>query len=222
MKQFLILTLLMAFVFTTNAQEFSLKEAQKGMSDGVHNALVIELTGISEKDAIDIWKNFFKDYKSKPKKVKRSDDWMCDDAQIKTISDNTIDVYANFEGVKANTVVSVWFNLGGAYVSSSLNQDQFQAAANFMRSYRMKIDQFAAEADLVEQEKIMKDMEKDLKKLEKDKEDYEKKIEEAKALIAEMENNIKQNGEEQVSKKAEIEAQSKVVENAKQEVKKYN
>jgi hypothetical protein len=221
----LIFFLIFAFVATlTFAQrEYEITEEEETMSKGQQNALVMELPGVSKKIAEDEWKAFIKGYKGKTKQTRKTGEWFSDDAKIPTISGNTVDVYATFSEDKGqnNTTLSVWFDLGGAFLVSEKHEDGFGGSVQLLKMYGYQLDKRLAKDELSGQEKNMKDLEKELKNLEKDNENYHKKIEDAKALIAKMEENIAQNLVDQERKKAEIEAQLKNVDQARESYKKF-
>ncbi len=221
MKKVLLLVLFLSSLMYVQAQEvLQVIEAKKTMSQGVQNSMVVELRNVDETTAIKEWRNYVKKFKGKTKREKKTKNWFTDDAKIKTMSNNTIDIYAAFNEDKKYkvTTVTFWFNLGGAYISSELNPTQYGAALQFLNNYKASLDLVAAEEELTAQMKALKSLEDDLKKLEKDNNDYHKKIEDAKKMIAEMEQNIDQNTKDQENKRAEINTQLQIVENAKEKV----
>ncbi len=224
MKKLLILLFTVFSTCYLSAQEtmqVQVREAPKTMSEGVNNSLVIELWNVNEKTAVKEWKKFIRQYKGKTKRERKMRHWFTDNAKIRTISSNTVDIYAWFDENKKTdvTTATFWFNLGGAYVSSQLNPAQYGAAVKVLLDYKASLDLVEAEDDLGAQEKALKDLESDLKKLKKDNEDYHQKIKDAKKLISELEQKIQQNLKEQETKMQEIDTQKKVVENAKKTVK---
>jgi len=204
------------------ASEAKVMEGSKIMSQGANNALTIELLDTDEKTAEKVWKNFMKDYKAKPKRDRKTNEYLSDDAEIDNISSNTVDVYATFDETGSTTTATVWFDLGGAYLDSDTHAESFSAAEQLLREFVQEVNLVHAEDALKDQEKALKDLEKEMEKLEKEKDDYQKEIEEAKKLIAEMEKNIELNLEEQAKKQKEIETQENIVNSAKKNVKQYN
>ncbi|NJL75385.1 MAG: hypothetical protein HC892_10490 [Saprospiraceae bacterium] len=131
-------------------------------------------------------------------------------------------MYAKFDGSGSGTIVTVWFDLGGAFLASEQHEEAYQAADQLMRDFASAVGKSMAEDNVKEQEKILKNLEKELEKLGKDKDGYYKKIEEAKKLITEMEQSIEQNLKDQEKKQEEIKAQGQVIEQAKDKVKAFN
>lgn len=201
--------------------EAKITESARMMSQGAKNALSVELPGTDEKTAENVWKDFSKSWKGKTKKDRKTKEYFTDNAEIRSISSNTVDVYATFNKTGNSTTATVWFDLGGAYLSSEAHKEAYIAAEQLMREYVKQVNRVHAEDYQAAQEKALKNLEKEMKSLQKDNEDYHKKIEDAKKLIAEMEKNIEQNLKSQEDKRKEIENQEKVVNEAKQTVKNF-
>lgn len=224
MKNLFILFVFLFIFSLANAQttEFGVTEAPQTMSQGVNNSLVVTLYNIKENVAESVFKDYMKQYKGRSKREKKTKALFIDNAKIRDLSNNTVDVYASFiEDKKADvTTVSVWFDLGGAYVSSALNGAQYAVAVNVLEGYKLAINNYLATEDLEFQEKTLKVMEKDMDKLVKDNETYQQKIKDAEELIIEMKKKIEENLKAQEAKSIEIDTQTKTVERARTEVKK--
>ncbi len=222
MKNLIILLFCSVLGTALTAQDFQVQEMPKKMSQGVNNALVFTLENINEGVAQDIFEDFMKKNKAKIRKARETKNLFADNAKIEAISNNTIDIYANFEQDKQSNdvTISLWFNLGGAYLSSDLDQRQFSEAINMIREYRLTLEEEMSKEDFKLQRQVMKALEKDLKKLEKENESYKDDIKKAEELIAELRLKIEQNLKEQAAKKEAIQTQDRTLERAKAETKK--
>lgn len=198
-----------------------INEGMQLMSTGSNNAMTMAIPGANKKKVETVWKTFSKDFKSRTRKDRKSGLYFSDDAKLRSISDNDMDIYARFDEGGSGTVATLWFDLGGAYLASETHENAYEEAEDLMTRFANAVGKSMAEDNVDEQEKILKSMNKDMHKLEKDKETYEKKIEEAKALITEMEGNIKQNEKDQEGKKIEIQKQEEVIGKAKDKVKEF-
>lgn len=219
---FLVIT---TFSTTLFAQlKVAIKEETKAMSKGNFNALVAVLPGTSVKDVERFWKQHLKKFKGKLRYERKVNEHIVDDATIKDMSDNTVDIFSKVEESGAEGVsLSVWFNLGASFLSSKDYSDRYPAGEKILLDF---VDQVSVDLILDElklQEKILKERENELKKLEKEKADHEKDIDNAKKTIKKMEENIEKaegdiekNIEAQKDKTGEIEAQKKVVEEVNQ------
>ena len=211
MKNAFILFAFILIASSTFAQTAEKKaiNLQKTMTQGNHNAFVINLDGIPKKDAEKEWKDFTKSIKAKSKQDRKTKLWLSDDAEISSISNNTVDMYADVR-YESSTVSSVyvWFDLGGAYLSSATHSEEGVAAKKMLQNFTVSVYQNQA-----------KDV---LKKLEKNNKEYHKKIEEAKELIAKMEKNIEVNIIDQEKKTGEITTQKETVKSASEYVKDFD
>ncbi|WBM75879.1 hypothetical protein [Saprospira grandis] len=230
MKQIsFILLLFFAFAFQAQAQvKATLKEEVRTMSEGAHNALVVDLPNCSADKVGDIWKTFVKkNYKGKVKYKKKDKLYISDDATVKDMSENTVDIYAMVQdkGEEGAEIV-IWFNLGVSYLSQKEFPNQFQVAEEVVNKFTKKLSADLLEDLLKAEEKTLKELEKDMKELEKDEKKLTKDIEDYKETIKKMEENIKQaeedikkSKEDQGTKKKEVDDQTQVVEELKQKIK---
>jgi hypothetical protein len=172
--------------------------------DGVsRNSLSILIPNANTDEIKKAWKKQLKDLKGK---VSDKTIIFGDDCEIKTMGDNTFDVYSVVEDATDEGVrLVVAFDLGGAYLSTANHPDKFPAAEKILKDFAVDQAKEVVKMEIIASQKILKDFEKDLGGLEKDKsglendiKDYEKKIEEAKA-------NIEKNLAAQANKKTEIE-----------------
>lgn len=208
MKKITLLSFVLSLFATITFGQVT--EAQSYMSEGTFNSLTIVLPEGSEKDAPKEWIKYFKKY-GKTKKNRKTDEYFSDDAQILGMSDNTVDVYTKFNG---NTM-TVWFNLGGAYLSSMEHPDGFATGEQLLMDYGLHLQILAVEDELKAEEKALKDLESDREKLVKNKETLEQNIEDWKAKIAQAEADIEQNISDQAAKKNEIGEQKTLIEQVK-------
>ena len=224
MKNFIIaLTLLLAANFSATAQmDMIVSEVEQSMSQGSYPAFTVLFQNINASEVEDRWEKFMKNYDAKGKKQKKSDEIFSDNAEIKTMSNNTVDVYAKVLDLDDDAQLLVWFDLGGAYLSSVSHPDKVESAQAVIMRFAKGVRKHQVTVILDGQKDKLKDLNKDLKKLKKDKEDmegdisdWEKKIEEARQKIQE---NIKKQGDKQV----EIETQETLVKETEGTLKKFD
>jgi hypothetical protein len=216
MKKHLLFFLLPLLALSLHAQKIKIdvNEKTEKIGDGSHNCLVVTIYDATKEDIEKEWRSKMRDYNAK---VSTKDDIFADNALIKTISDNTCDVYAHVEKGSADNEMklTVGFLLGETWLSSSSNPAQYKAAEAIVKDFAKKMTQDAIGDKVKEQQKILdkmldekKDLEKKNKNLNDDIADYQKKIETAKS-------DIKTNEDEQSKKKGEIEVQQKAVDAVK-------
>lgn len=214
-------TLFLAFMIFSIAATFAqVEEGAASMSKGSENAFSLELRSTNQKDVEKAWEKYIKGFKGKVKKDKKSGEIFSDDSRINDMSTNTVDIYATVAPSGENTTLTVWFDLGGAFLNSSMHSDKVSIAKKMLNDFSMSVSTAQVEEQLKEQEKVLKGMEKDQKGLEKDKSNLENDIKKFEQKIAEAKEAITKNLEEQKNKKVEIESQKKVVSEIKTTLKK--
>lgn len=230
MKQLFTSTVL-AFIFVQSlfAQVKPVyKEEMRANSEGTFNAIVMELPQTSADKVKDVWESFIKDYKGKTKYSKKDAEFFSDNAKVKEMSDNTIDIYAKIEDKKdKGSELMVWFNFGVTYLSQKEFPKQFDVAKKMLDKFSQKLTSDMLEDLLKAEEKTLKNLENELKDIEKseekrkkDIEDYKETIKKMEEKIKEAESDIKTKVEEKGKKKSEIEDQKKKVAEVENDIKK--
>ena len=195
-----------------------IEEAQKAMSTGVETAFSIVIPDASEKDMGKIWKSYMKPYKGKTKKSRKTNEFFTDNATIPELSSNSVDVYAKMNEVNGEVLLSVWFDLGGGFLSSETHPDKVSAAQILILQYALEVSKKATGDELKSEKKNLKKLGKELTKLEKVNTKLHQDIEMYKRKIKEAEANIKKNDAEQVNKNEEINNQKEKVEGVKKKL----
>ncbi|MEY4926890.1 MAG: hypothetical protein RI894_1326 [Bacteroidota bacterium] len=202
------------------AQNVVVTEGTASMSQGSNNAFTVKLPGTDRKDVEKAWKNFIDNYKGKLKTDKKTDETLANNSIIKEINgDNTIDVYSKITAdSKTDNTLTVWFNLGGAYLSSQAHGDKAKIAQKMIADFALSVSRTMLEEQLKDEEKKAKKEAEKLKDLEKDKAELEKDIESYKKKIAKAEDDIKKNVEKQKDQTAALEKQKEAVEEVKKKI----
>lgn len=222
MQKLLLSFLILAFsTLSLWAQDGpAVSEEQRSMSKGSHNALVVTVPEADPKDTNKAWQNFMRDYKGKTKYERRDDEVFSDDAEIEGINDgNTVDVYATIKPITDGAELSVWFNLGGAYVSKAEHPSYYAIAEQMLKDFTLSVSRDLIQEELEAAQKKLEDLNDDLEDLKKDKsklqddiQGYEKDIKKAEQNIKDAEQEISTNEESQSTKQTEIDEQRKAVE----------
>jgi peptidoglycan hydrolase CwlO-like protein len=219
MKKLLLLSTGLLFTLTSFAQTTTksatialAKEEEKLMSQGVKNALVLEI-GAKPDFVEDEWKDFLDAYKAKPKWVKKEKEWFSDNAVISELGgNNPVDVYAKIEssGTEASTI-TLWVDLGGAYLSSYQHADKYGFAQKMLRQFNIKVLKDATQKEMEKEEKKLKKADNHFRDLVKDKEGLLKDIENYKAKIKKAEEDIIKNEKDQKDAQKASDEQKEVV-----------
>lgn len=224
MKQ--LLTSILTVLFLSNISfaqiQVDVMEGAVSMSQGDNYSQTIVLEKSNRKDVEKAWEDFIDKYKGKTKKNRKTGEVFSDNAKLEAISSNTVDVYAKAQEAGDDTKLTVWFDLGGAYLSSTTHQDRYPAAEALLNDFANKVAKSHVEDILGVQEKTLKKKNGDLKDLRKGKENLESDIKKYEQKIEEAKQDIVQNEKDQVAKEAEIESQKAMIEETKNALKKFN
>ncbi|MBI3500289.1 MAG: hypothetical protein HY063_00695 [Bacteroidetes bacterium] len=213
------ITFLIGAITAASAQKINIKvtESTERIGGGKNPAFVVSVYDAAPDDVESKWKSLMKDYRAK---VSMKDEVFADNAVISEINgNNTIDVYAKAEKVKDDeTKLTVAFDLGGAFLSSSASKDKFNEAKKIVNDFAVKTTKDAIAGKRKAAEKIFNsleddqhDLEKQQKKLNSNVEDYKAKIEDYNKRIKEAQDDLAKNKTDQEKKKGELDAQKKIV-----------
>lgn len=193
-------------------------ERSAKMSQGVQNALVLDIPDTEAKLVGRLWQNYMKDfYDNKPKYDRKSNEWFSDDAKIVAIGKgNSIDVHTNVKEAGDGTALTMWINLGGAYLSSSEHPDRYTEAEKMLMRFALEVARETTRMEMESEEKELKKMESELRKLKVANDRYHKEIARAEEAIQKAKENIAQNLVDQENMVSKIENQGKVIEVVRQ------
>jgi len=206
--------------------EFKVTESTQSMSEGSANAFVVSFPKASEKTVAKNWKTYAKKFKGKLSYDKNQGEYFLDNAELKEMSENNVDVRAKIIQKGEGVELVVWFNLGVTYLSSSEHAERYPSAETFLHKFDLMIYGELMKEQLKEEEKAMKLMGKELKKIEKAQEkeqkaiDKEQKaIEKAQKAIDESKEVIAEQEEAKAKQNAEIEYQNQLIEKINAKIK---
>ena len=178
------------FVISINAQ-IIINEDALSMSQGLKNGFSVEMPKAEVKDVEKRWAKHLKAYKGKTKKSKNSNEWFTNDAKMKLISNNTVDVYAVFTPIKDGTKLIVWYDLGGTYLNSATHGENANAGKKVVYDFGLMVKKEQAVAHIKSEKEKLSQIEENLEKLSKNEKEFLKTIEELKAKIATLETDVK-------------------------------
>ncbi len=216
MKKFTLILVLLSFVLVGVAQKIETKETNGRFGKESKNAIQ---TTIFYSDIKTVEKEMIKLMKSYKGKVsKKKGIIFGDDLVIPTISSNTIDMYISLTDQKDGGVeVLAAFDLGGAYLNSSMHPDQFQRASSMIRDFAFSLTEKSYAGIVKAEEKKLKDAEKDFEKLKSKKESLIKENEDYKARIQKNEKEIENLSKEIDDKESSLKEMQKEFEKLKKE-----
>lgn len=231
MKNLLLIVAFIVFQTSLFAQElpdfeFKVTEETQSMSKGAANALVVNWEKASEKTVAKNWKSYAKKFKGKLSYDRSQGEYFLDNAELKDMSENNVDVRAKIIQKGEGVQMIVWFNLGVTYLSSQEHAERYPAAEAFLRKFDLMIYAELMKEQLKVEEKKKKLMSKELKKIEKAQEKEKKKIdkqqkviEKAQKAIDESEKLVKEKEVEKEKQASEIEFQNQLIDKINAKIK---
>ncbi|MEE9190241.1 MAG: hypothetical protein V3U16_05680 [Candidatus Neomarinimicrobiota bacterium] len=218
MKYFIHAVVLTVFIMVPVWAQVT--EQQKEMSTGTRNALSIVIADVGAKQVEKSWKSYLKKY-GKTKKSKK--ELRTKDVTIPAInSDGSMNIFAKITKGKKHTTLSVWFDLGNAFITSSGTPVLYANAADFLQNFSNKARKDMVRSELKSEEKELADLEKKLKKLQDNHLDYQKEIKKAEKKIEKAQKKMKENSGKQEKARAEIEKQKQAVLEVMSRLKAFN
>lgn len=217
MKNYLLTTLLLLFSVTAFTQ---IREREENMSLGKKNALVLNFPQTDQKLVEKAWEDFTKDeLRTRSKWDRKENEYLTDDVTIRELSTNTIDLHARAVTRGEDVDFTLWFNLGGAFLSSNAHADIYPEAEKLLMRFGLAVAAEKTRIQLDEQEKVLKEMERELDKLQKLNERYHKDIEKAQEAIKQAEKDIEDNLQLQEDMRGQMDEQQKLIEEIKKKLK---
>ncbi len=219
MKTSILLFATLVCISQATAQSIQVGEQKSTFSTGEQNALTTVIYNNSQDKVVDKWKDFLKDFKNEKIKYDKNE-LFGDNVLIKEWGNNPVDIYTRFEENKDSKTVKmlVAFDLGGAYLASSMDATKFALAEKLMKDFAIAITKMPIEEKLKDGQKVLENLESNQKKLEKENKDLHNDIENYKNKISKAEEDSRKNEEDQVKTKTQIEVQKSVIEQVKKEL----
>ena len=162
MKKYILIALAFSCLNLMSAQDF--EEGEISMNLGVNNGFTLDLADYDYKFTSSTWRDYLKEFKGKTKKIKRSSELFTDDATISYLSSNTIDLYSKVDKSGGGSTLEVWFDLGGAFLSTEVHEEAAEGVALFMDGFKKKLNVESIKLELNSEQKELKSLESKLKK----------------------------------------------------------
>ncbi len=224
---FILLTIAYSTAFSQTNFEFKVLEENRSMSKGNANALIVNLPNTSYKQVNKLWNKYIKNFKGKLKYNRKIDEYFSDNAEVKDMSENAVDIISKvYDNGAEGTTVAIWFNLGVTYLSAEKYPERYPSGEKILKDFSLLVSADMIAAQLKEEEKRLENMNDTLKSLEKAKVQSEANITKqkeiitkAEASIVKSEKDIEGNLDNQGKQKLNIKEQEKVIETIKRKLK---
>ncbi len=220
MKRKILLSLALAVsgAITVCAQKIKVKEESENLGGGSNPALSVVVYETDENTVEKEWKSLMKKYDAK---VSNSGgEIFADNALVRDIGANTVDVYAKVKKEENGTRLVIAVNLGGAFMSPSQHSKETKVFEKMLEDFARNLAKESVAAQLKLAQKEQEKMEKKQERLVKDNENLHNDIEKYKEKIKKAEDDITQNLKDQEESKKNIESQKKAVEAVQQKASK--
>ena len=211
-KNYRLITLALTMFLAISAfaqPKIKVTEEMVPMTRGEQPAFVLLAENGNVKDVEKEMRKAFKEYKGKVEGNSK-DEVVFVDITIKSLSDNTIDVYAKMYEVGDDLKVNAFFDMGGEFLSRESDPDKADVVVDIMENLGLRYQKTLVEAELKEEEKELKDLGGLIK-------DNEKMF----SGITAAKRDIEKNQDEQVDKQKEISDQESVVKDVEKRLKEF-
>ena len=195
-KKFQLVFLLLISILTITFAQVS--EEEKAMSQGIHNAIVVNIPTTTTKISEKVWKSYAKQFKGKTKKNRKAEEWKTTDGKIAGIGGSeSLTIYTQVQSNNDDVELSLWIPMEEGYLSSKAYPDAYKEAEKILNEYALEVRIETVKQELSGEEKTLGKLEKDLKKLKKDNEGYHSDIKNAEKDIENSEQGLVKNAEDQ-------------------------
>ena len=187
-------------------------EESSSMSQGIENAVVLELPEAEDRLVEKLWKSYIRQFKGRTRKIKRSPVWWTEAANLASVSAENLDFYSKVVQRGSTVLLYWWIELDEEnYLSSGAQPEQYEEVENILLHFSQQVKREYIRLELLDEEKKLKRLQVALRKLERARETYLREIEQAKAKILKAEENILLNDDEQKKAQEMILQQREVI-----------
>lgn len=185
----------------------NIQENDRTMSLGSKPGFTITISDLDIKEVERLWIEYLKESKAKTKKDRKTNEVIADDGSFPSISSNLMDVYASFAERNKQTEMTVWVDLGGAFLSRRQHPEKMDAFNQWLSEFGRRSRVRKVELELLSEEQIFKDQKKEFDKLVKEEERLKKEVTEAEQRINQAKKELEINAANQSNRRQEMEKQ---------------
>ena len=221
--QFSALFLLLTTVSSVYAQKtVEVKEVVSALSMGERSGYSVSLGDRSEKDVVKALKIWINDIQKKVEVDETGKhEFKATNITAPTLSENPSNIYFLFTTEKDELIVTGFFEVNGAFVSSTTNPDKVKACETLMQKFVYRIEKIAIQETVTAEQKILEQRNDEQTSLEKKNKQLNDQITEWEESIKKAKSELETNAKNQEAKKEEIASQQKKLSEIQSELKKY-
>ncbi len=221
--QFSTLILLITTASTIFAQKtVEVKEVVAALSMGERSGYSVSLGDRSEKDVVKALKIWINDIQKKVEVDETGKhEFKATNITAPTLSENPSNIYFLFTTEKDELIVTGFFEVNGAFVSSTTNPDKVKACETLMQKFVYRLEKIAIQETVTAEQKILEQRNDEQTSLEKKNKQLNDQITEWEESIKKAKSELETNAKNQEAKKEEIASQQKKLNEIQSELKKY-
>ena len=221
--QFSALFLLLTTVSSVYAQKtVEVKEVVSALSMGERSGYSVSLGDRSEKDVVKALKIWINDIQKKVEVDETGKhEFKATNITAPTLSENPSNIYFLFTTEKDELIVTGFFEVNGAFVSSTTNPDKVKACETLMQKFVYRLEKIAIQETVTAEQKILEQRNDEQTSLEKKNKQLNDQITEWEESIKKAKSELETNAKNQEAKKEEIASQQKKLSEIQSELKKY-
>ena len=189
------------------------QESKDKMSMGVQPCLKVYIPEVAKEDVERDLAKYMKSYSSKGD-AKKTETFF-DNAQIKAFGNNLVDIYTITEQKAGGVELKVFFDLGGAFLSSGNHPEQFKAAEDIVRRFAREEAVAGVGLQIVAAQKTLDLKMKEFDNLVRQDTALSRKIRESQAIIDQAVIDQQAIRQSQDTKKTDLEMQQELLQGLK-------
>ncbi|MEP7128914.1 MAG: hypothetical protein ABI729_08600, partial [Chitinophagales bacterium] len=184
------------------------KESKEKMSLGVNNCIKVFIPEATKEDVERDLLKYMKNYNVKGD-AKKSE-YFFDNAEIKAFGNNLVDMYALIEQKAGGVDLKAFFDLGGAFLSSSGQPEKYKEAEDIVRRFAREEAVAAVGIQIATSQKTLDTRLREYDNLVRQDSAYSKKIHDCQAIIKQAEMDQQANRLIQETKKNDLVTQQQL------------
>ena len=145
------------------------------------------------------------------KMSEKKDEIFGDNCLVKDLGSNYFDAYSIVAQEGKSVRVTLWINLGGAFMNSKDHPVQYNYFSSALRNFAVAAAKNFVQEQIDDANKVLGDYQQHQNDLIKKNEDLHKQISDCEASIKQANDDLAENGKDQASAKEQIANQQKVV-----------
>ena len=212
------LTLLPFFILILNisfAQKTEVRYGSAFLGGNENLVTVVEIENADMKDTRKMWSDYLK--KSKGKLSTEGDEYFLDNAKIKSISEDTLDIYSTIKSAGRSVVITMAVNSNGVFINNQGGTQQ--AVDNYLIDFAIMVKKDLINKELSIAKKALGSKGTALSNIEKQNKKLEKANASMKNKISDNERTISNNNTKLKSENKDIEVQKSIVKELEQKIK---